>query len=181
MIRIHLTPEQRAPLERARRIRSSNLAERCLAVLLSYRGQPVPTIAESLGRHEHTIRSWLKAYMTEGIEGLNYTPPPGRTNRKEQASLLILNQVLPNSPSEYGYFEAGWSTNLLVDYLSGQDLQASESTVNRALKLGGWVYKRFAKMMPAHAPTPAEKKAGWTRLSLKSLPSGLSTTSRSCS
>lgn len=81
MIRIELTPEQRDSLEKARRIRSSNLAERCLAVLLSDRGQPVPAIAESLGRHEHTIRSWLKAYRAEGMEGLHYTPPPGRTNR----------------------------------------------------------------------------------------------------
>jgi hypothetical protein len=32
MIRIELPPEQRLILEQARRIRSSNLSERCLAV-----------------------------------------------------------------------------------------------------------------------------------------------------
>ncbi len=139
MIRIQLPPEQREVLEKARRIRTSNLAERCLAVLLSDRGQNVPAIAQSTGRHEHTIRSWLTAYMTDGIEGLKDTPPPGRTNRKEQAARSILGQVLPNSPSAYGYCEAGWSTNLLVDSLRRQDLQASESTVKRALRRGGWV------------------------------------------
>ena len=35
MIRIDFIPEQREALEKARRIRSANLAERCLAVLLS--------------------------------------------------------------------------------------------------------------------------------------------------
>ena len=160
MISIQLPPEQREALEKARLIRTSNLPERCLAVLLSDRGQRVPVIAQSTGRHEHTIRSWLKAYMTEGIEGLKDTPPPGRTNRKEQASLSLLDQVLPHSPSAYGYCEAGWSTNLLVDSLRQHDLHASESTVKRALKRGGWVYKRFAKTMPAHAPSSAEKKSG---------------------
>ena len=65
MIRVHLLPEQRERLEQARRTRSSNLADRCLAVLHSDRDQSVPAIAESLGRHEHTVRSWLKAYLRE--------------------------------------------------------------------------------------------------------------------
>jgi len=73
--------------------------------------------------------------------------------------------VLAKHPSDDGYLEAGWSTNLLVDYLHGQGLEASESTVKRALKRGGWVYKRFAKTVPAHAPSSEEKKLGWTRLS----------------
>ena len=165
MIRIHLPDEQRESLEKARRIRTSNLSERCLAVLLSDRGQSVPLIAESIGRHEHTIRSWLKAYLCDGIEGLKNTPPPGRTNRKENEALISLQPVLAHHPSEYGYLEAGWSTNLLVDYLSRQGLEASESTVKRALKRGGWVYKRFAKTVPLEAPSSEEKKLGWTRLS----------------
>ena len=59
MIRVHLSSEQRQRLEQARRTRLSNLTERGLAVLLSDRGQSVPVIAQSIGRHEHTIRSWL--------------------------------------------------------------------------------------------------------------------------
>jgi transposase len=176
MIRIQLPFEQRQRLEQARRIRTSNLSERCLAVLLSDRGQSVPIIAESIGRHEHTIRSWLKAYLREGIEGLKNTPPPGRTNRKEHEALMILQPVLTKQPSDYGYLEAGWSTNLLVDYLSGQGLSVSENTVKRALKRDGWVYKRFAKTVPMEAPSSQEKKLGWTRLSLRSSPSRTSRT-----
>lgn len=176
MIRIELPPEQRLILEQARRIRSSNLSERCLAVLLSDRGQRVPAIAETLGRHEHTIRSWLKAYLQAGIEGLKDTPPLGRTNRKEQSALSILPPVLAKPPSDYGYLEAGWSTTLLVDYLHGQGLEASDSTVKRALKRGGWVYKRFAKTVPVHAPSSQEKKLGWTRSSTPLLRSAMSRT-----
>ena len=178
MIHIELIPEQREALEKARRIRSTNLAERCLAILLSDRGQRVHAIAEFMGRHEHTIRSWLKAYLQEGIDGLKATPPVGRTNHKEQTALTLLQPVLAQHPSEYGYLEAGWSTNLLVDYLHRQGLETSESTVKRALKRGGWVYKRFAKTMPAHAPSSEEKKVGWTRLSAPSSRSGMSRTSR---
>ena len=176
MIRIALIPEQREALEKARRIRTANLAERCLAVLLSDRGQRVPAIAEATGRHEHTIRSWLKAYMKEGIEGLKVPPPVARTNRKELEALTILQPVLAKHPSDYGYLEAGWSTNLLGDYLVQQGLEASASTVKRALKRGGWVYQRFAKTMPAHAPSSQEKKLGWTRSLRPSLPSVMSRT-----
>ena len=168
MIRIELIPEQREALEKARRIRSSNLAERCLAVLLSDQGQRAPAIAASMGRHEHIIRSWLKAYMQDGLDGLKETPPIGRTNRKEQAAVAMLQPVLAKAPSDYGYLEAGWSANLLVDYLRRQGLEASESTVKRALKRGGWVYKRFAKTMPVEAPSAEEKKYEWTRSSTPS-------------
>ena len=168
MIRIYLPSEQRERLEKARRLRTTNLAERCLAVLLSDRAQSVPVIAESIGRHDHTIRSWLKAYIQDGIEGLRHTPPPGRTNRKEQEALMILQPVVAKHRSEYGYLEGGWSTHLLVDYLHGQGLEASDSTVKRTLKRGGWVYKRFAKAVPAHAPSSEEKKRGWMRVSAPS-------------
>jgi len=158
MIRVDLPSEQPEMLEKARRLRTTNLSERCLAVLLSDRGQSVPVIAESIGRHAHTIRSWLKAYIQDGTEGLRNTPPPGRANRKEHEALMILQPVLAKHPSAYGYLEAGWSTTLLVDDLLQQGLEASESTVKRALKRGGWVYKRVAKTMPAHAPSSEEKK-----------------------
>jgi transposase len=168
MLRIAWPPEQRLILEQARRIRSSNLSERCLAVLLSARGQRVPAIAETMGRHEHTNGSWLKAYLQDGIDGLKDSPPVGRTNRKEQSALTILQPVLVKHPSDYGCLEAGWSTTVLVDYVRKQGLEASDSTVKRALKRGGWVYKRFAKTVPAHAPSSEEKKVGWTRWSAPS-------------
>lgn len=89
MIRIHLLNEQRESLEKAHRIRkvspkdiTSNLSERCLAVLLSDRSQSVPLIAASIGRHEHTIRSWLKAYLSNGIEGSKTRPRLGAPNAK---------------------------------------------------------------------------------------------------
>ena len=181
MIRIELIPEQRETLEKARRIRSSNLAERCLAVLLSDQGQRAPAIAASMGRHEHTIRSWLKAYLQDGLDGLKATPPIGRANRKEQAAVTLLQPVLAKAPSDYGYLEAGWSANWLVDYLRRQGLEASESTVKRALKRGGWVYKRVAKTMPMEAPSAEEKTYGWTRSSAPSSRSRTNETERCCS
>jgi transposase len=157
---MELPAEQRLILEPARRIRSSNLSERCLAVLLWDQGQRVPAMAETLGRYEHTLRSCLKASFQDGIEGLKDTPPVGRTNRKEPSALTSLQAVLAKPPSDDGYLEAGWRTTLLVDDLHRQGLEASESTVKRALKRAGWVSKRFAKTVPAHAPSSEEKKAG---------------------
>lgn len=56
-------------LEKARRIRHSNLAERCGVVLLADRGPSPPATAPSTGRHAHPIRRWLKAYLAGGWRG----------------------------------------------------------------------------------------------------------------
>ena len=120
-------------------------------------GERVPAVAASMGRHEHTIRSWLKAYLQDGLDGLKEAPPIGRTNHKEQAAVTMLQPVLAKPPSDYGYLEAGWHANLLVDYLRRQGLEVSESTVKRTLKRDGWVYKRSAKTMSIEAPSAEEK------------------------
>jgi transposase len=76
MIRLALSPEERARVEQARRPQPQ-LAERCHQVFLNTQGWSVPHIAQHLDRNEHTIHTWLKAYSAEGLAGLRNTPQPG--------------------------------------------------------------------------------------------------------
>lgn len=172
MIRIDLTPEEQSQLETTRRSRRSQVAERCHYVLLNAQGLSVPQIAQRLERNEHTIRKWLNAYHQQGVAGLDNVPPPGRPATKGHKLNQQLDTLLSHAPSAYGYLEAGWTVDLLRDSLQRHDLQVSDATVRRALKLGGWVYKRFTKSMPHNAPTADEKKSGWQRLSPVSKRSG---------
>jgi transposase len=169
MIRIDLTPEEKSKLETTRRSRRSQVAERCHYVLLNAQGVPVPQIAQRLARNEHTIRKWLKAYHGQGLSGLDNAPPPGRPATKAHKLDQHLDGLLAQPPNAYGYIEAGWTVDLLRDYLGQHDLDVSDATVRRALKAGGWVYKRCTIGMPKPAPTADEKNAGWHKLSRPSL------------
>jgi len=160
MIRIALTPEETSQLATTRRSRRAQVAERCRYVLLNAQGWSVPQIAQRYERNEHTIRKWLKAYHTQGLVGLDNAPPPGRPATKGQKLEQQLDTLLTQAPSAYGYIEAGWTVDVLRDYLGQHDLQVSDTTVRRCLKSGGWVYKRFATTMPKHAPTAEKKSPG---------------------
>jgi len=126
--------------------------------LLSDEGLRVKEISQRLHRHEHTVRTWIKAYIQHGIEGLKSKLPPGPPKIKgtmvenEIASLLI------KTPREFGYQEEGWTVCILLDFLSKKNLHMKEDTVRRALKHTGWVYKRFAKTVPKNALSKEEKK-----------------------
>src|SRR5262245_65195296 len=104
MIRIVLSTQEHAQLEQTRRTRPQ-LAERCHYVLLNAQDWSVPHIAQRLDRNEHTIRTWLKAYRTEGLAGLRNTPQAGRPATKGQGVTKQLEQLLSHSPSHFGYIE----------------------------------------------------------------------------
>ena len=164
MIRLVLSPEEHALLEQTGRTRP-HLAERCHYVLLNAQGWSVPQIAQRLDRNEHTIRTWLKAYRSAGLKGLQNTPQSGRPASTGQRVAAHLERLLAHSPSHFGYIEEGWTVDLLRDYLAQHQVPASDATVRRQLQAGDWVYKRFAKTVPRNAPSAAKKKPGWQRLS----------------
>jgi transposase len=164
MIRLVLSPEEQASLEQTRRSRPQ-LAERCHYVLLNAQGWSVPQIARRLDRNEHTIRTWLKAYRSTGLPGLQNTPQSGRPATTGQRVSAHIEQLLAHRPSHFGYIEEGWTVDLLRDYLAQHHASASDATVRRQLKAGDWVYKRFTKTVPRDAPSAEKKKSGWQRLS----------------
>src|ERR671938_1375417 len=160
MICLVLSPEEKAQVEQARRTRPQ-IAERCHYVLLNAEGWSVPHIAQRLDRNEHTIRTWLRAYQTAGLQGLHNTPQPGRPATKGQSVTAQLESLLAHSPSHFGYIEEGWTVDLIRAYLAQHQEAVSDATVRRQLQAGNWVDKRFAKTVPRKAPTAEKKKRGW--------------------
>jgi transposase len=79
MYRIVLTPEQRQDLHQ--RTRQAGLApstrDRLAMVRLADAGGSVPKIARHLGRHEQTVRTWIRAYLAGGFEALPNQPRGG--------------------------------------------------------------------------------------------------------
>lgn len=82
MIRIYPNEEAKTDLIRLRRSQKSNIGERAYYVLLCGEEHSVSETAKLTGRNEHTIRLWLKRYITYGITGLKSLIQPGRPARK---------------------------------------------------------------------------------------------------
>jgi transposase len=61
-----------------RRTPDVRLRERYHCVLVVMDGKTCPEIAPWLYRDEETIRSWVQAFNTAGLHGLERAPIPGR-------------------------------------------------------------------------------------------------------
>lgn len=151
MIQIHLSEEERNRLKEYRNTRDSVLSERCLYILLSDEGKSVPEIAERTKRNEHTVRFWLTEYRKGGTERLKGISPPGRPPVKGVKIYPIIMEIVPESPGKYGYIEAGWTVNMLKDYLKREGIGVGASTVKRVLKKTAGFTKDSQKQF---LPTP---------------------------
>ncbi len=134
MIQIRLSEDERNRLKEYRNTRDSVLSERCLYILLSDEGKSVPDIAEQTKRNEHTVRFRLKQYQKGGTERLKGISPPGRPPVKGVKIYPIILEIIPESPGKYGYIEAGWTVNMLKDYLKREGIGVGAGTVKRVLK-----------------------------------------------
>ncbi len=164
MIRIKLSEEERNQLRQARSTRDSNVSERCLYVLLADEGKGISEIAKQTKRNKHTIRLWLKAYQKGGIGRLKGISPSGRPAQKAPRIYPIILEIVPNSPTEYGYIEAGWTVNMIVDYLKKQGIEASPSTVKRVLKKTVGSIKDFPKQFQPMPHVIVKREIGSLRL-----------------
>lgn len=167
MILIRLSEEERNILKQFRNTRNSYLSERCLYILLSDEGKSVPEIAGQTKRNEHTIRFWLTEYRKGGTERLKGLSPPGRPSVKGVMIYPIISEIVPKSPSEYGYIEAGWTINMIADYLKREGIAVSASTIKRVLKKTAGFTKGFRKQFRPVSPVMRRKERGLMKLLMK--------------
>jgi len=158
MIKISLTEQEMIELKKLRLNRHSNVGEHAHYVLLAAQGKSAPAIAKQLNRNIITVRLWLHRYQAEGISGLKSRSLPGRPAKKALIIAAKIEELLSKSPKAYGYQESGWQVNLLRDWFAGQGCKACHNTIVKILNEKGFVYKRFSKTTPTHAPSPQEKQ-----------------------
>jgi transposase len=129
-------------------------------VLLSVeQGLKVPQIAAIVRASEATVLRWLKRYLSEGIEGLQDAPRPGRPSEVTEAYRAMLLAAVRRRPRSLGLPCSLWTLQRLVDYLAEHTgLRASDETVRRALKQAGLVLSRPQHQISSPDPEYAVKK-----------------------
>jgi transposase len=114
--RVTLTPAQRAELhERARqRVLAPAVRDRLEMVRLSDLGWSVPKVAQYLGKHEQTVRKYIKAFLEAGWDALPDRPRPGRPPTLTEAHLRMVEQLLDDAAVRG---ERTWSAPQLARWL----------------------------------------------------------------
>ena len=91
------------------------LRDRLEMVRLTDLGWSVPEIARDVGRHEQTVRTYVKAFLESGWDALPDRPRPGRPPTLTEAHLLAVERLLDEAAT------AGtrtWSAPQLVRWLA---------------------------------------------------------------
>jgi len=160
MIKVQLSIEQRKAIEVFRRQASAKDSEKALMVLMSADGDSPAQISQTLRRHPHTVRDWLKRYKAKGLRGLARNFSPGRPDNKRKAVMQHIEVTISGSPVSYGYQDNAWTVPLITYHANKQlGLDVSRDTVVRALKEMGYSYKRPSKTVPGTAPSAEEKRS----------------------
>src|SRR5215204_315082 len=146
MLRVTLTPDQRAAAQAARRAPTLTPLERDRAemILLSAAGWRPPAIAQHLAYHAATVRHALKAYQAQGLAGLWHQRPgpPPDTARREQVT-----QALDQRRT--------WTAAQLAQALHAAGIRLSTRQTRRYLQGMGAKWRRTVRSL-RHKQDPAQ-------------------------
>ena len=151
MYRITLTDEQRQELRE--RTREKGLApstrDRLEMVRLADAGWSVPRIARHLGQHEHTVRTWIKAFRVGGFEALPNKPRGGKVS-------ALRASMLESVRAEVARGGRTWTATQLADWIAAQHgVRLSADRLRRHLRRAKISWQRTSRTL-RHKQDPQE-------------------------
>ena len=109
------------------------IARRGQAILLSGQGFTIAQLARIFGVTERTIRNWLNAYETEGVERLRDAPRIGRPRSTTPEQDERIAQVVEKGPAVLGCLMTVWTVVSLCAHLVSLGIQVGPATLRRRL------------------------------------------------
>ena len=177
MLRVTLSPDQRAAAQAARRDSTLTPLERDRVemILLSAEGWRPPAIAHHLDYHAATVRHALKAYLAHGLAGLWHQRPgpPPDIARREQVT-QALDRLLDQPRT--------WTATQLAHALQEEGIRLSTRQTRRYLQGMGAKWRRTVRSL-RHKQDPAKVERAKAQLAMlgKGPPRGSSSASTSMS
>jgi transposase len=162
-----LTAEELAALDTLyRTARNVRLRTRAQIVLLAGEQRlAAPAIAVIVRETDQTVRTWMKRYVAEGIEGLKDRPMPGPAAKVTQAYEAQLLQVVRQRPRGLGQPYSLWTLQRLAEYMAEQTgIRVSYETVRQVLKAGDIVLSRPQHKISSPDPDYLVKKRRLKRI-----------------
>lgn len=149
IIRLDLTPAQRAELDRRLRARTveRRAYERLEMVAAVAAGATIPQAARGLGVHEQTVRKFVARFAAEGFAGLADRPRAGRPLRLTDADL---GAVAARLDEDARTGARTWTLPQLAAWLAEErGVAVSSDRLGARLKQQGFRWKR-TKRATAH-------------------------------
>ena len=164
MVALRLTARDRETLEQAAR-RSADAREtrRALALLDLADGQKPNQVAARYRVSRSTVYAWAARWGDTDkprARRLRDAERPGRPPEQRAAVAGVLAELMPTPPTDHGYRHPAWTTPLLVAHLRSQGVEASDTTVRRALHGLGYRWKRPRFVLSRRDPHWRQAKGG---------------------
>lgn len=143
-----------------RTTRDVRLRTRAQMVLLAGEQRlTAPAIARIVREADQTVRTWLKRWVAEGLEGLKDRPMPGGPRKITAEYREQLLAAVRQRPRALGQPYSLWTLQRLADYLAElTGIRLTYETVRVALKAGDVVLSRPQHTVSSPDPEYRVKK-----------------------
>lgn len=133
VLRVHLAVKLRL-LRNLRRCRPAGVRLRYLVILNRLAGRSASTTAEVLNLSASTVHRVVKRFQAYGEAGLQDGRADNGSEKLSEAFLSELQQVVRNTPQQYGWRRPTWTRELLVETLVRRTgVRIHPTTMSRAL------------------------------------------------
>ena len=164
MVALRLTARDREALaEKARSSTAARETRRALALLDLDAGEAPTRVAQRYRVGRSTVYEWAARWHdTDRPRGerLRDAERPGRPPDTRDAAEDVLAELMPTAPTAHGYRHPAWTTPLLLAHLRRQGVEASDTTVRRALHRLGYRWKRPRFVLSRRAEHWRQSKGG---------------------
>lgn len=142
----------------SQRSNDARLIKRTLAVLWLLKGRRVSAVAEGLLVARSSIYRWARWFDEGGITELLRSRGGRAPSRVTDSLLDKLEELLTETPREFGYLRTTWSSELLACALRDvHGLVIHPSTIRRALRRTDFRWRRARPTLCIRDPRKAEK------------------------
>jgi transposase len=146
MVALRLTARDRETLgHAARHTPDAREARRALALLDLDAGESPTRVAERYRVSRSTVYEWAARWRDADRPRADRLRDAGRSGRPpatRDAVEAALAALMPSAPTDHGYRHPAWTTPLLLAHLRREGVEASDTTVRRALHRLGYRWKR---------------------------------------
>lgn len=164
MVALQLTARDRDALaESARHSTDARVTRRALALLDLDAGEPPTRVAERYRVSRSTVYEWAARWGDADrprSDRLRDADRSGRPPDTRDAVGAALADLMPTAPIDHGYRHPAWTTPLLLAHLKRQGVEASDTTVRRALHALGYRWKRPRFLLSRRAEHWRQAKGG---------------------
>ena len=153
--------------------------QRSTAIHLLHQQHKPEQVADMMAVSMGCVYQWHRRWREYGIDGLKNRPKSGRPANADDNYCQLLEELLANEPSDYGYAFAFWTADRLREHLRQKTgIKLSNRRFRVLMKKKGYVYRRpkhdLTDLQDPEAVDRAKELLEWVKKPVSTSSSNLS-------